>query len=65
VELCGADVPVHEGAERPQARELRTATFFHRGLADPDGWRPRVASEEPNVTVCWETLARRPGAGPA
>ena len=36
VELCGSGVPVHQGAERPLARELRTATFFHGedGLGD-------------------------------
>ena len=25
-----------------------------RGLADPAGWPPGVASREPNTTVCWE-----------
>jgi hypothetical protein len=25
-----------------------------RGLAEGAGWPPRVASREPNVTVCWE-----------
>ena len=36
VELCGALVPVHEGAERPLAREPHPATFFHGedGLGD-------------------------------
>jgi purine nucleosidase len=29
VELCGADVPVYEGAERPLVREAERATFFH------------------------------------
>ena len=36
VELCGAEVSVHEGAERPLVREPRPATFFHGedGLGD-------------------------------
>ena len=36
VELCGADVPVFSGAEKPLERELQTARWFHGkdGLGD-------------------------------
>src|SRR5258708_25583139 len=36
VELCGADVPVYVGAEKPLLREDQNATWFHRrdGLGD-------------------------------
>lgn len=36
VELCGSDVPVHEGAARPLVREPHTAHWFHGqdGLSD-------------------------------
>ena len=48
VELCGADVPVYEGAERPLVREPHTATWFHGedGLGDrgyPPPRRPPAA----------------------
>jgi purine nucleosidase len=50
VELCGAFVPVHEGAERPLAREPHPATFFHGedGLGDrgyPPPRRPPAAGQ--------------------
>ncbi len=43
VELCGADVPVFRGAEKPLERELHTATWFHGkdGLGD-HGYAPSV-----------------------
>jgi purine nucleosidase len=43
VELCDAEVPVYEGAERPLVREPRTATFFHGedGLGDRGYLPPR------------------------
>ncbi len=36
VELCGADVPVYAGAEKPLLREYQNATWFHGrdGLGD-------------------------------
>jgi len=36
VELCGVDVPVHAGAEKPLLREYQNATWFHGrdGLGD-------------------------------
>jgi purine nucleosidase len=64
VELCGADVPVHEGAERPLVRELRTATFFHGqdGLGDhgyPPPRRPAASRDAPTALV--EAARARPG----
>ena len=49
VELCGAEVPVHEGATGPLKRDLQTATFFHGedGLGDrgyPPPRRPPAAA---------------------
>jgi len=58
VELCGADVPVHEGAERPLVREPSTATFFHGedGLGDrgyPPPCRPPAAGHAvPALVAC-------------
>jgi len=47
VELCGADVPVFRGAEKPLLRDLQTAEWFHGqdGLSDL-GYAPtaRVAA---------------------
>jgi len=64
VELCGADVPVHEGAERPLARELRTATFFHGqdGLGDhgyPPPKRPAASRDAARALV--EAARAHPG----
>lgn len=46
VELCGADVPVHEGAARPLARQPHTAEWFHGqdGLGDRGYPAPRRAA---------------------
>jgi len=53
-ELCGADVPVYAGHERPILRELRTAQEVHgqdgmgdiglplSGRTPADGWAPQV-----------------------
>jgi purine nucleosidase len=56
VELCGAEVPVHEGAERPLVREPHTATFFHGedGLGDrgyPPPRRPPAADHAVRALV--------------
>ena len=64
VELCGADVPVHDGAERPLARDLVTATFFHGqdGLGDQGYPPPKAAPAKgygPDVLV--ERIRERPG----
>jgi len=64
VELCGADVPVHEGAERPLAREPHTATFFHGqdGLGDR-GYPPpkRAAASRDATTALVEAVRAQPG----
>lgn len=64
VELCGADTPVHRGAERPLRREPVYAHWFHGrdGLGDvgygpPDG-RP---DPEPAAEAIVRTTRRRPG----
>ena len=46
VELCGADVPVYAGAEKPLLREYQNATWFHGrdGLGDHNYPRPRKSS---------------------
>ena len=52
VELCGADVPVFQGAAGPLARPLHTATWFHGedGLGD-HGYAPRVRTADPMHAV--------------
>ena len=64
VELCGAAVPVHEGADRPLAREPHTATFFHGedGLGDR-GYPPPRRPPAPGHAVCAlvESDPRPPG----
>ena len=64
VELCGADVPVYEGAAHPLVREPSRASFFHGqdGLGDrgyPEPSRP--ASEGDAVSVLIETIRAHPG----
>jgi purine nucleosidase len=64
VELCGADVPVHEGARRPLLREPRTASFFHGedGLGDR-GYPPPSRPPAPGhaVTALVDGIRARPG----
>jgi purine nucleosidase len=64
VELCGAEVPVHEGAERPLVREPRTATFFHGedGLGDR-GYPPPRRPPAPGhaVAALVEAVRTHPG----
>jgi purine nucleosidase len=64
VELCGAEVPVHEGAERPLRRELRTAAFFHGedGFGDR-GYPPprRPAAPGSAVEAIVEQVRAHPG----
>jgi purine nucleosidase len=52
VELCGASVPVHEGAARPLRREPHTAQFFHGqdGLGDR-GYPPPRTKPAPEKAV--------------
>jgi purine nucleosidase len=46
VELCGADVPVYAGAEKPLLREYQNATWFHGrdGLGDHNYPPPHKSS---------------------
>jgi purine nucleosidase len=64
VELCGASVPVHEGAERPLRQEPRTATFFHGqdGLGDR-GYPPPRTPVAPGhaVDVLIDKIRAHPG----
>jgi inosine-uridine nucleoside N-ribohydrolase len=48
VELCGAQVPVYAGAEKPLLRPYQNATWFHGrdGLGDHNYPAPRQAPEE-------------------
>ncbi|HWX94309.1 MAG TPA: nucleoside hydrolase [Terriglobales bacterium] len=48
VELCGADVPVYAGAEKPLLRPYQNATWFHGrdGLGDHDYPPPRQSLAE-------------------
>jgi len=47
VELCGADVPVFSGAQKPLERELQTAEWFHGGDGLGDhGYAPAVRAAE-------------------
>jgi len=64
VELCGAEVPVHEGATGPLKRDLQTATFFHGedGLGDrgyPPPRRPPAAGHA--VAALIEAVRAHPG----
>jgi purine nucleosidase len=64
VELCGADVPVYEGAVGPLRRELRTAAFFHGedGLGDR-GYPPPRRPAQPGSAVATivEQVRAHPG----
>jgi purine nucleosidase len=48
VELCGANVPVFSGAEKPLLREHQSATWFHGrdGMGDHNYPRPRKSAEK-------------------
>jgi purine nucleosidase len=64
VELCGASVPIHEGAARPLCREPSPATFFHGqdGLGDrgyPPPRTPPAGGFAPDVLV--DRIRERPG----
>jgi purine nucleosidase len=51
-ELCGSDVPVYRGAEKPLARDLEPAHWFHGmdGMGD-HGYTPRRRKAEPMHAV--------------
>ncbi len=63
-ELCGSDVPVYRGADRPLGRPYQHAQWFHGedGLGD-QGYPPpqRRAESLPAVEAIVETIATNPG----
>src|SRR5258708_17067711 len=63
-ELCGANVPVFAGAERPLKRRHLDASWFHGrdGLGDPGYPLPRRAPESKNACdAIIETIESHPG----
>jgi len=64
LELCGASVPVYEGAARPLLREAYSAQFFHGqdGLGDQGYPPPRTpAAKGHAVDAILETIRAHPG----
>jgi purine nucleosidase len=63
-EVCGSEVPVYMGADKPLVRDLHSATWFHGmdGLGD-HGYAParRVAEKEPAVDAIIATARAHPG----
>ena len=64
VELCGSDIPVYSGAEKPLLRAHQNARWFHgndglgnRGYPQPQ----RVPEERPAVEAITETVEANPG----
>ena len=63
-ELCGSDVPVFVGAEKPLRREHQSADWFHGkdGLGDHGYPAPKRALEKkPAVDAIVETIEANPG----
>lgn len=63
-ELCGADVPVFQGAEKPLVRRLSTAEWFHGkdGLGDHGYPAPRrTAENQPAVEAIISAARNNPG----
>ncbi len=64
VELCGMDVPVYSGAEKPLVRPYQNATWFHGrdGLGDHNYPAPQLSCQ-PNhaVDAIIETIEENPG----
>jgi purine nucleosidase len=63
-ELCGAEVPVYVGAEKPLLRAYANATWFHGrdGLGDHNYPAPRRAAEKLHaVDAIIETIEANPG----
>lgn len=63
-ELCGSDVPVYRGADRPLIREYVTAQWFHGkdGLGDHNYPKPRRSVEPVHaVDAIIETVRATPG----
>ena len=64
VELCGANVPVYAGAEKPLLRDHQNATWFHGrdGLGDHNyPPPPRSAAKSHAVEAMIETIEANPG----
>ena len=64
VELCGANVPVYSGAEKPLLRTYENATWFHGrdGLGDHNYPSPRQVAEKLHaVDALIETIEANPG----
>ena len=64
VELCGADVPVFSGTEKPLVRIYENATWFHGrdGLGDHNYPAPRLARQNVHaVDAIIETIEANPG----
>jgi len=64
VELCGAKVPVYQGAEKPLARAHENATWFHGrdGLGDHNYPAPRKSPEAMHaVDAMIEAIESNPG----
>ncbi len=64
VELCGADVPVYAGAEKPLLRTYQNATWFHGrdGLGDHNYPPPRQSPAKLHaVDAIIETIDANPG----
>ena len=65
VELCGADVPVYAGAEKPLLREYQNATWFHGrdGLGDHNYPPPHKSSGKLHaVDAIIDAIEANPGA---
>src|SRR5256884_9891913 len=63
-ELCGSNVPVFVGAEKPLRRQHQSADWFHGkdGLGDHNYPAPRRSPEkQPAVEAMVETMAASPG----
>jgi purine nucleosidase len=64
VELCGAEVPVYSGVEKPLLRTYENATWFHGrdGLGDHNYTAPRQSAEETHaVDAIIGTIGANPG----
>lgn len=64
VELCGADVPVYSGAEKPLVRVYENATWFHGrdGLGDHNYPAPRLKPHSGHaVDAIIEMIEANPG----
>jgi purine nucleosidase len=64
VELCGAEVPVYAGADKPLLRAYQNATWFHGmdGLGDHNYPAPRQAAASGHaVDAIIETVEANPG----